>query len=486
MLVPLTAGNAETLRGFFLETGFSEPGLTEALGGRPLPMQAPVGLYRLEYAVRKATPFALLVRWFYFYHRVERSVAASKLPREVLELLLNCGLLKAEAGFLVSMAAVLPFRGMWIASDYYPRDGMEFGADKVIGVNLSAVHLLHLTLRRPWSASLDLGTGCGIQALFAAAHSHSVTATDLNPRACDLAAFNASLNGVANMECLQGDRFQPVSSRSFDLIVSNPPFFMTLSRNILFSDNDMDLDGFCHSLVREAPRHLTEGGWFLMNCEWVQMRGEPWRERLEKWLDGAGCDAWIIKANTQLPESYAETRLRESPLPGSVHAYAELVDHFRSLAVVAIHGGFLSMRRRTGDNWVKFDELRAPIVRPLGEALWQGFAAQDFLHSHDMDERLFQARPRLSSQVRLSRESTPGADGWKNASTYLSLGDDLGQTLGLDQVSADLVAKFDGSRTVSDIVQRAAALLSLEPSQAQPRVLHLVRMLIEQRMLLPE
>lgn len=127
-----------------------------------------------------------------------------------------------------------------------------------MGINPAARHLLRFAVRRPSHATLDLGTGCGIQALAAATHSDIVTATDLNLRAAEFTAFNTRLNGFENVECFTGDRFEPARGRTFDLIVSNPPFILARSRRFLYRDSGWQLDGFCRQLVREAPRHLAE------------------------------------------------------------------------------------------------------------------------------------------------------------------------------------------------------------------------------------
>lgn len=51
-----------------------------------------------------------------------------------------------------------------------------------------------------------------------------VVGIDINPRALQLARFNAGLNGIANVEWRQGHLFEPVEGERFDLIVSQPPF----------------------------------------------------------------------------------------------------------------------------------------------------------------------------------------------------------------------------------------------------------------------
>ncbi len=71
--------------------------------------------------------------------------------------------------------------------------------------------------------ALDLGTGCGIQALHLDAHCGSIVATDTNPRALALAAATATLNDMT-WDLRAGSLFEPVAGERFDLIVSNPPF----------------------------------------------------------------------------------------------------------------------------------------------------------------------------------------------------------------------------------------------------------------------
>jgi len=76
------------------------------------------------------------------------------------------------------------------------------------------------------SSVLDLGTGSGAAAIFAARKSADVTAVDINPAAVRCAQINALLNQYGNrIKVLQGDLFEPVRHRQFDLIIFNPPFY---------------------------------------------------------------------------------------------------------------------------------------------------------------------------------------------------------------------------------------------------------------------
>ena len=78
----------------------------------------------------------------------------------------------------------------------------------------------------PGARALDLGTGSGICAIFAAQGGYEVVAVDLNPKAVRCARMNAILNQLeGSITVRYGDLFAPVLGEKFDLVLFNPPFF---------------------------------------------------------------------------------------------------------------------------------------------------------------------------------------------------------------------------------------------------------------------
>jgi release factor glutamine methyltransferase len=82
--------------------------------------------------------------------------------------------------------------------------------------------------------ALDLGTGSGLGAIFAARMGYRVTAVDINPNAVRCARINALQHHLEKrIEVRQGDLFEPVLGERFDLVLFNPPFFRGRPRSPL-------------------------------------------------------------------------------------------------------------------------------------------------------------------------------------------------------------------------------------------------------------
>lgn len=121
----------------------------------------------------------------------------------------------------------------------------------------------------------DLGTGSGAVALaIAAARPRArVTATDASEAALAVARDNADRVAVHNVEWVRGDWCSALGARRFDLVASNPPYVASGDphlaqgdlrfepRAALVSGSD-GLDAI-RVIVRDARRHLREGGWLL-------------------------------------------------------------------------------------------------------------------------------------------------------------------------------------------------------------------------------
>jgi len=97
--------------------------------------------------------------------------------------------------------------------------------------SLDAVLLAHFAARIPAASVIDLGTGSGIVPLILARKSASarITGVEVQPGLADMARRSIELNGLSGQVTIaQGDIRELAAvfpSASFDLVVSNPPYY---------------------------------------------------------------------------------------------------------------------------------------------------------------------------------------------------------------------------------------------------------------------
>ncbi len=96
-------------------------------------------------------------------------------------------------------------------------------ATQVVHPSIQSVYFLEHTVINPGEVVLDIGTGVGIQAIFAAEVARHVVATDISPDAIKNATFNVKIHNLKNkISVRQGDLFSPIKpTETFDVILFN-------------------------------------------------------------------------------------------------------------------------------------------------------------------------------------------------------------------------------------------------------------------------
>lgn len=123
---------------------------------------------------------------------------------------------------------------------------------------------------------VDLGTGSGAIAL-TLAHERpgwQVTATDVSEEALAIARANAESHNLKRVQFLRGSWYEPLVGRTYDLIVSNPPY-------VAADDPAMHDPALLHeprgaltpgpdamaslqAIIASAPDYLERDGWLLL------------------------------------------------------------------------------------------------------------------------------------------------------------------------------------------------------------------------------
>jgi release factor glutamine methyltransferase len=71
---------------------------------------------------------------------------------------------------------------------------------------------------------LDLGTGSGILALYAASKGAIVTASDISQQAADNSVYNSKKNHLG-INIIQSDLFDHIKHLKYEIIAINPPYY---------------------------------------------------------------------------------------------------------------------------------------------------------------------------------------------------------------------------------------------------------------------
>ncbi len=475
------------LRADLTASGFTVGGVTDLLG----PMAAAALERDQALPAQRATdasddPRAALVRLFTLGDPVDAPEVAAALPTLGVAGGVELGLLAPEGDAVVALCDLRPYAAdgadWWVASDLGElATGRPLTPDHVLGVGGASTTLASWTPRRSARRALDLGTGCGVQALHLGAHADRVTVTDLSERALAYARFNAALNGLS-WEVRSGSMLDPVAGERYDLVVSNPPFVITPRSGAVplfeYRDGGASGDAVVRDLVRTVGAHLEPGGVAQLLGNWEVPRGTTWLERVGEWLDGTGLDAWVVQREVQDPAEYAETWARDGghhPGTAAFNAmYTAWLDDFAARDVEAIGFGVVTLQRPASDREPFRDlvDVRGPVEQPMGPAVLRGLEARTWLAEHD-DDAVLDTAWRCADDVTEERHSVPGEPDPRII--VLRQGGGLRRHLTLSTVTAALVSVCDGELSARAATAAIAGLLDLDDAEVRAEAVAFLR-----------
>jgi hypothetical protein len=478
------------LRAALEQAGYTYDGVAGLLG-----LTAHTALSRNETtpgrrATRDGSPLATLTRLWLLQEAVPLEAAQHALPG-LVDTLADLGIVERSGAEVRALVDVRPYadedHDWWVLSDLTPGlDGrnLRVGPDHVLGISSASTSLAQLTIREPVGRALDLGTGCGVQALHLATHATEVVATDVNERALWITRLNAELNGVleaTDLDVRDGSLYDPVAHERFDLVVTNPPFVISPGTDelLVYRDSGLPGDEVVRRVVSEAPAHLRPGGWAQVLANWVIETDRPWDERLREWVAGSGCDVWVVQREVADPAAYVELWLKDAGLHGTrayVNRYDAWLGWFEQQGVEGIGFGWLNLHRTDRDDPVlRFEEWPYDIEQPLGPEIADWGRRVDLERSLD-DEALLTARLVARSDVRQETFGLPGAEDPEQIVLRQQRG--LRRARKADTVEAGLVGACDGDLSVGQILDAVATILGSEPGAMRDGYLPVVRDLL--------
>ncbi|MEV0586610.1 methyltransferase [Nonomuraea sp. NPDC050310] len=430
------------LRNLLLETGYTVDGVRERLGDVAATALAREELVPALRATRELDPLAVLIRLFWLGVPVEGPIPAP---------LVEAGLVAdgraryhlqpwGEDGYLVSDRKVRP-------------GDPALRPDHVVGAGGASANLAQLVTRRPVERALDLGTGCGVQVLELGDRAAQVVATDLNPRAIELARMSWELSGISGVDARVGSMFEPVQDELFDLVVANPPFVLSPGKRFTYRESGGD--GFCRELVRQAPDHLNPGGQAHFLANWLHVEGEDWQERVGNWIT---CDGWVVERDVQDPAEYVELWLKdaaEQGTPAYTQRYDEWLGWFEEQKVEGIGFGWITLRRSDSiDPVVRVERLTQQVELPVGGYVDEILDAIGL--AHRLTE-LDQARLRTAEGLLDERIGLPGAEDPSRIVLRQTRG--LRRSTDVGTVEAALAGVCDGQLALGPLLNVIAELV---------------------------
>lgn len=442
-------------------------------------------------ATTGGTPLETLTRLWLLQEPVPLEAADAALPGLVDELC-GVGILVRSISEVAARVDLRPYGvdatvgadSLWVLSDLTPGlDGApnRVGTDHVLGISSAATSLAELTIRTDVDRALDLGTGCGVQAMHLAGHAAGVVATDVNRRALWLAGLNAELNGLDNIEIRDGSFFEPVRGERFDLITSNPPFVISpgTGERLVYRDSGLPGDRVVEQLVRQAPRFLNEGGTAQLLVNWMVLRDRPWEERVGGWLseqDGLGCDAWVVQRERVDLPTYVELWLKDAgqhpatgapDLAGYRRRYDTWLSWLEEQGAEAVGFGWINLRRTTGAPVVRVEDWPWEVTQPIGPEVDDHFTRIDRLRNADAG--LDDLHLRVRGDVQQEALGAPGAE--DPSALLLRQQAGLRRARQVDTATAAFVGACDGELSVAALRGAVEQLTGAAPDDETLREL---------------
>jgi methylase of polypeptide subunit release factors len=446
----------DRLRDALTSANYTSEGIADRLGP-----QATAAVARNDFrAALRATedrdPLATLIR-LYICGQDEPATAVRRAFRDLDVEQAGELLIETTTGYRAGIDLEPYGASQWILSDLPNSRTAPLRKDHVLGVGGASIMLANAIIRQPVERALDLGTGCGVQALHLSEHARHVTATDVSQRALRFAATTSRL-AMRDWDLRLGDMISPVAGERFDLVVSNPPFVVGPGTTThTYRDSGRPGDGISAELAQSSSRILNPGGTLQFLANWLHVTGEDWAERVSGWFAGTGMDLWVIQREISDPMAYVDLWLNDAGEAGDPQRAARWLDWFDAHKVEAIGFGLVTAKNNQHDHpVVRVETLRQPLAQPFGPEIVNWFDRQDWLRHQSVNE-LLDARYRSAEGLTLHQEADRANGGWEVTQQVLVQPDGLGWSEEVDPVLLAIVGGCDGTVTLRDQVAVLAA-----------------------------
>ncbi len=388
--------------------------------------------------------------------------------------LLDAGILEARED-----RVSCPFRMATLDEVFILSDNQLDQPESVMPPGPTTMTFAHVIQDLGSGSLLDVGTGPGSLALFAAARGASpVVGTDINGRALPMARLNARLNGLA-AEFLEGDVFEPVRGRRFRTVVAQPPYVLRPREieEIQFLHAGPRGDAVLVRLLEGAAAVLEPKGEALFRADLALREGETLEAYLAERAGGRGLDLLVLHSSGFSPHLQAILYARHATTdmgPEYLKEVERHVEHMERERIASFRQAFLVAKRAAPDartlsiHAMPAHDLSAasPAIR---ERLWASFSV-----TRVSDAELMRRRVRVAPDAEwVSLRDAPEGEQREHRVRFGSGWPALEQIVTDEGVA--LASLLERSATVADAVAGYAELCEGTVAEMKAPVLAYIR-----------
>lgn len=469
---PLVLGSPEaftTLRSALIELHFDEASICERVG---IP-----NMFEFSTRWEGREPIELTDTLAAFIHllidgdMLDEARLRAMVPERALRAFEELGALvrhEHRPEMFYSPVALYPVAGTYIASDRNsPVDEtVPFSVEDAVyaAITTSTQRFLRSLPSTPCEELLDLCGGSGIAAFVASRYAKHGWSCDLSERCAHFAEFNRRLNGIENVTIVQGDLYEAVEGRTFDRIVTHPPYVPVKEQKILFRDGGQDGETILRRIVQGLPRYLRPGGRMYSFTLATDREEADYEQRVRGWLGEHGheFDVFVVAMEVaDEPDALLKSALKSKR--ASIKSMPNL-EFMRRLNVKSIYNAITVIERMAKARPAITARTRK-AARATDDAVewfirWTNAGA-----SPDFDDYLIESRPRLAARFRLQVTHTV-LEG-SLAPTQFELRSDypFAVSMPCPPWVAEVAAACDGSRRVADLWEQNAASAGVSKEQ---------------------
>jgi len=293
----------------------------------------------------------ILIKLFYFQKKFLIRELECNFGQKYIDELLQLGVLIRNNNYISSLLKIHSLFNLYFASsyvDYRALDYAYFGKDSLL---LS--HYLPYNFKS--SSTLDLCTGTGVQAILMANNSTSIIGTDISPIAQNIAQFNVLLNNVEDrVKIINGNIYEPIGKKKFDLIISNPPYISIPNSFEYPICGNGGEDGLLilKKIISDLDLHLNQSGVSLILGNTIGNDKEPFivdylKSNLMKF--GWDIEIVVIEKHPKEEEMFNRTLLLTNHnIVSSKNAQAEFQNMYERLNVTNTYIYLLRIKKGKG------------------------------------------------------------------------------------------------------------------------------------------